>query len=1052
MLAEEEARGRPACRRAPAVAGLAALGLAAAGLLTLLRSPAPSTPRSGLVDIVSKAEGSDPCAEYPYFKFQRVLHNNLAQKGPDTGNEGIIYRTLDLGQGAGKEMNREVDIVVNAMSGYTPFSSRRNGMQGKYGSINIQSGSSIKLKFRMYDVASKKQLNIKELAMTFFDLDQGMTQTSRESVTTHNFDKYHLTSQTEVQVKKQGDMTQFMSSTFGTGQDNPTDPMFLTQQQKNRAVSLMFSNVTELRVTLAASPGEGPRFFTFVARPSLLCAVTVQTGFVPPLPDLPLEPPMQKPVDAEANETFQEWFIAPGTAVKKGTILCSTKRKDGSIHMYKSPYDGTVMATQTKLKKDEKIDMRLDDKALVVVALPQLEPLASGPGSAPTTVEEGSTFKEWKAEVGDVVKKGDPIATVTDSEGKTKVITSPKDGFVTARQEKLKPGDPVEKVEDRNIASIGKMPALPVHTGPAGDTATDAPEGATFVKYLVKKGDSVKANDPIAVVKNANGDEQEVVAVKGGVVTAIQDHLQEGMSIDDSMQDHNLATVGKLPPLKVAPGETPTNAPAGMTFHKWHVQEGDLVEEGEPVATVTKADGVKEVIPASRTGIVKATQKDMKEGMSIDDAMVDHNLAVVGKLPPLPVGTGEVPTNVEDGYQFKEWHVAVNDTVEKGQPVATVVNTMGEEKVITASKYGQVTARQEHLHPGYEVTEILTDKNIATIGKFPEVQASGPRQHTIAVPHPNATFDKWYVHEGDKVEPGDKIASVIIPTRRLEMGAAGAPVEGKRVDIYSPTWGTVSEEQPLQPGQNINDVQVGTEIAKLDQGIPWWVWLLSVLCCLCCCLCCLYKVMQKPRPAYTPMPPAPEAPVEETPTEVPDGLRLDFEEEGHIHTVYAKWRPLGIKHNFIAPIVAHDFTINSYAKQELNVKEFWKLRRIGDEELHDNPNFDEVNDKLTNYMKDFPLWPLPIDFRRQHGAAEVTKVDFVERPLGIEFTNRAPIKVSKVYAASPAAVAGVREGWFVTRIGEADVKENSNFREVISFFKEGVQPLDDNGKQYDPDS
>merc|ERR550532_3245988 len=193
--------------------------------------------------------------------------------------------------------------------------------------------------------------------------------------------------------------------------------------------------------------------------------------------------------------------------------------------------------------------------------------------------------------------------------------------------------------------------------------------------------------------------------------------------------------------------------------------------------------------------------------------------------------------------------------------------------------------------------------------------------------------------------------------------------------------------------------------------------------------------MRKPIP-YLPIPPAPEP-------EVPDCLRLDFEEkDGTRRTVYAKWRPLGIKHEFIAPIAAHDFTINSYAKMELKVKEGSKLVRIGDEELEENPNFDKVDAKLAYHMKELPLWPLPIEFRRSHGAEQVATVRFAERPLGIEFTNRAPIRVGRVCGSSPAERGGVREGWCVTRIGEADVRENTNFREVVGLFKEGVQPLD----------
>jgi len=76
------------------------------------------------------------------------------------------------------------------------------------------------------------------------------------------------------------------------------------------------------------------------------------------------------------------------------------------------------------------------------------------------------------------------------------------------------------------------------------------------------------------------------------------------------------------------------------------------------------------------------------------------------------------------------------------------------------------------------------------------------------------------------------------------------------------------------------------------------------------------------------------------------------------------------------------------------------------------------------------------------------KVKFVQRPLGIEFTNQAPIKASKVHAESPAADQNVQEGWQVSKIGDQDVRDNTNFREVMTYFHEGVIPLDDHGKKF----
>merc|ERR1719221_288115 len=90
----------------------------------------------------------------------------------------------------------------------------------------------------------------------------------------------------------------FAASTFGDGADNPKDPSQLNQQQKNRAVTLLFNDVSEVDVTLAASPNNevSPRFFTFVMRPSLLCALTVLPGMKKPLKALEYTPPLEYPI------------------------------------------------------------------------------------------------------------------------------------------------------------------------------------------------------------------------------------------------------------------------------------------------------------------------------------------------------------------------------------------------------------------------------------------------------------------------------------------------------------------------------------------------------------------------------------------------------------------------------------------------------------------------------------------------------------------------------------------------------------------------------------
>jgi len=82
-------------------------------------------------------EESNACAMYPYLKFEKGLHSNLGGHGPDTGPEGIIYLTKMVGEAAGEDEGKEVELELHATGDYYPAAIDANGLQGQYGSVNI---------------------------------------------------------------------------------------------------------------------------------------------------------------------------------------------------------------------------------------------------------------------------------------------------------------------------------------------------------------------------------------------------------------------------------------------------------------------------------------------------------------------------------------------------------------------------------------------------------------------------------------------------------------------------------------------------------------------------------------------------------------------------------------------------------------------------------------------------------------------------------------------------------------------------------------------------
>uniref|UniRef100_A0A7S1Q2G1 Uncharacterized protein n=1 Tax=Alexandrium catenella TaxID=2925 RepID=A0A7S1Q2G1_ALECA len=1113
-LDDAELRPRPSrgWKRTIAAVVLGAVGLAAGCSLVAQRSHshAPSmvqSTREQPPQVIGREEvvgGADFCKKYPYLKYRPngVVNNNLEKKGPEyTKSEGIVLETVAVGGGAGDEFEQEVLIQVNAIGGdYVPFASRLNGLQGHYGSINLKSGSSVRLQFSFKDKADAESLgdkcpNLKmnQLALTFFDLDEGKNHKSSEYVEIGGFDSYHVKDSTEVKVSDGSHgRKRFQASTYGTGEDNPLDPMHLTPQQLNRAVTALFSDVEKVDVEIGAGAGMGPRFFTFVARPSLLCAATVQEGYKPPLDDLPYELPMQMPIKVAEKEKFKSWAGSTvGRKVAVGDVLFITDAADGE-KSYKAPVAGTIHSIQSKLKVGEDLDTRLDDKTVCVIQRDYLAPLPTdtvgcvkgGPGHG--DIDPHSHFVKYEKEVGETIAEGEVFATVKDHHQNEQSLKSKAYGVVKARQD-LHTGDPIMTVKDANFITVDPYPALA--TGPnTMKAAVVEQDGVAFDEYKVQVGDIIKHGDTVGTGKDKDGNSVPIKASVGGIVTARQD-IEPGTPMS-RVGDHNLLTTGKFAPcpreehqgailfskavpegshqagtsiegMSDAEVQASQNHPAlsqaekeGLMFEKYHVQKGDTVEDGTLIATFKDKAGKKLEVRSHQPGVVKHLLDGLQEGMYVSKVMEDENMATIGRLPNLDVSRAERGAFAPNSgsLHFDEWKAHVGDVVSKGDTVAVLKKDNGETQVVKAARSGEVTERQEHLNPGDVVSEVTKDNDILTVGKLPPIEGD-PIHRVLGVEAPSmdAIFDHYAVKEGDKVHGGDTIAVVRMPpavsggSRRLQGGSL--------INIPSPGTGTVTKLQPLEPGKRLGDQTLTPTIATVDMGPPWWLLLLGAMVALCCCFACLFQVMKKPAPVYKPMPPVettpePEPPAPEpVPEPKPEGLRLDFNDKGTIRTVYAKYRPLGIKHEFVAPIIVDDFTINAYAETELGVKAGWKLVRIDEEELNNNPNFDEVNDKITHHMKDFPLWPLPIEFRKNVDDTEKRVVKFVERPIGLEFTNLAPIQVGKVYEGSPADQK-VEVGWFITKIGKADVHSSHDFREVMGNLKEGVQPLTDNGKKY----
>jgi len=288
-LLESTTPVRPTRRRTLTLAaGL--LGMCAA--ITLWRNPSVISQVQGHsfigLDEEVAAASEEGCGALPFVKITEVVSSNLGKKGPDDdAEEGIIYKATAHHTGANvSNLEIHVHSVVAGHEdnedkfdeNYEPAFTHGqyvNGMFGKFGAVNVKQGESVMLRVHAYDADTKTDIHLPHAAISFFDLDTGYNDNHNvEHVKIKGFKAYYLSNETEVLVEEGENYTSFTATTEGTGDDNPSEPTELTVQQKNRAVTVEFEDTAAFVFEVGASAGKTGRVFSFVFRPSLLCAKT----------------------------------------------------------------------------------------------------------------------------------------------------------------------------------------------------------------------------------------------------------------------------------------------------------------------------------------------------------------------------------------------------------------------------------------------------------------------------------------------------------------------------------------------------------------------------------------------------------------------------------------------------------------------------------------------------------------------------------------------------------------------------------------------------------
>lgn len=193
------------------------------------------------------------------FTGAQVLHSNLGGVGPDSGAATLVYGNVKKG----------TNLVVSAMSAYSPNSlnaeggARRNGVHQGFGVINLDSDSSVDLKFSFVDSESGTPKVIDSFLFTFFDGDHGMSHQSRESVTVSGFSAFKVKDDTSLEIIETatdddslasgGGVATFTSTMNGGKAGNPISPLTLNSIQEQKTAVFLFEDKSEFLITAGES-------------------------------------------------------------------------------------------------------------------------------------------------------------------------------------------------------------------------------------------------------------------------------------------------------------------------------------------------------------------------------------------------------------------------------------------------------------------------------------------------------------------------------------------------------------------------------------------------------------------------------------------------------------------------------------------------------------------------------------------------------------------------------------------------------------------------------
>jgi len=230
----------------------------------------------------TKLLNDDPnrCANVMDWNFlnAKVTQNNLGGMGPDSGAREIRYAgvsngidlilTTDAAYVVNPKVKEyEIDGVTRQLNG-----AGNNGVNGKFGQVNIKGNTDVKLKFTLVEAGTDIPADVAPEQTVFFsvyDLDTNGPSGYEFVDFTTPVDSYSVTKTSTARI--QGNDAHLVATALrkGDDSDNPTDPLSMTQVQLDSAIWITYKGRNTWGMTFGEKgnkKGKGGRNLLFAGR------------------------------------------------------------------------------------------------------------------------------------------------------------------------------------------------------------------------------------------------------------------------------------------------------------------------------------------------------------------------------------------------------------------------------------------------------------------------------------------------------------------------------------------------------------------------------------------------------------------------------------------------------------------------------------------------------------------------------------------------------------------------------------------------------------------